>query len=135
MCLLIAAASAAAGAAELSGRVSDADGRPLAGVMISVIEEGGAKTTTRYTGRDGGYAIEDLPAAEVAVRARNSDTMIRMDPDTGAFDVYPFPTQVTFCREIDFDDRGNVWTSYSNYPTQAIEGGVPVIVRIDPPSQ
>ena len=46
--------------------------------------------------------------------------------------MYPLPTQVTYTREIDFDDAGGIWTSNSNAPAWQIETGVPRIVRLDP---
>ena len=62
----------------------------------------------------------------------NSDTMLHFDPVSEDFTVYRFPSIVTFCREISFDDEGNIWTSYSNSPTTTIEGGVTTIVRLTP---
>ena len=58
--------------------------------------------------------------------------MIRLDPDTGRFRVYPLPTRVTYTREIDFDAQGRVWTSNSNSPAWQIEGGMPRVLRLDP---
>ena len=58
--------------------------------------------------------------------------MIRFEPETEHFTVYPLPTRVTYTREVDFDAQGRVWTSNSNGPTWQIEGGVPKVVRIDP---
>jgi hypothetical protein len=58
--------------------------------------------------------------------------MMHLDPKDGSFVTYQFPTHVTFCREIDFDEEGALWTSYSNYPTTNIEGGSPVVVRLRP---
>jgi hypothetical protein len=40
---------------------------------------------------------------------------------------------VTFCREISFDEEGNVWTSYSNVPSSSIEGGATAIVKLSVP--
>ncbi|MBT4522198.1 MAG: hypothetical protein HOC23_19535 [Halieaceae bacterium] len=62
----------------------------------------------------------------------NSDTMLHFDPKTEKFTTYRFPSLVTFCREISFDDEGNVWTSYSNSPTTSIEGGTTTIVKLSP---
>ena len=61
-----------------------------------------------------------------------SDTLIRFDPETEHFAVYPLPTRVTYTREIDFDAEGRVWTSNSNTPTWQIEGGTPRVLRLDP---
>jgi virginiamycin B lyase len=62
----------------------------------------------------------------------NSDTMLHFDPKTEKFTTYRLPSIVTFCREISFDQEGNVWTSYSNAPGISIEGGRPVIVKLTP---
>lgn len=63
----------------------------------------------------------------------NSDTMLHLEPESGEFTVYRFPSIVTFCREISFDSQGNIWTSYSNSPTSSIEGGTTSIVRLTRP--
>jgi streptogramin lyase len=62
----------------------------------------------------------------------NSDSLIRFEPDTEEFLVYPLPTRVTYTREIDFDAEGRVWTSNSNAPTWQIERGQPRVIRLDP---
>ncbi len=69
---------------------------------------------------------------EVWICGTNSDTLIRFDPKTEAFAVYPLPTRVTYTREIDFDAQGRIWTSNSNMPTWQIEGGTPRLIRLDP---
>jgi len=58
--------------------------------------------------------------------------MIRFEPDSERFTVYPLPTRVTYTREIDFDAQGRVWTSNSNLPTWQVEGGFPRVLRLDP---
>ena len=63
----------------------------------------------------------------------NSDTMLHFDPKTESFTTYRFPSLVTFCREISFDEESNVWTSYSNVPSSSIEGGETTIVKLDIP--
>ncbi len=68
----------------------------------------------------------------VWVCGTNSDSLIRFEPESERFTVYPLPTRVTYTREIDFDKAGGVWTSNSNAPTWQIEGGVPRIIRLDP---
>jgi virginiamycin B lyase len=60
----------------------------------------------------------------------NSDTMLHFDPKSEEFTTYRFPSLVTFCREISFDQEGNVWTSYSNVPSSSIEGGATAIVKL-----
>ncbi len=60
----------------------------------------------------------------------NSDSIIHFDPGTEKFTVYPLPTRVTFTREIDIDEHGNIWTSNSNLPGWQIEGGRPKLIRL-----
>ncbi|NQV20892.1 MAG: hypothetical protein HQ511_05685, partial [Rhodospirillales bacterium] len=80
---------------------------------------------------DAAYALAVNPRDDMVwICGSNSDTVMRLDPKTASFVTYRLPTHVTFCREIDFDEDGGVWTSYSNYPTTNIEGGQPVIVRL-----
>jgi streptogramin lyase len=62
----------------------------------------------------------------------NSDTLISFDTASEQFTVYPLPTQVTYTRDIDFDDEGGVWTSNSNAPTWQIETGIPRVLRLLP---
>ncbi|MAE96949.1 MAG: hypothetical protein CL910_20055 [Deltaproteobacteria bacterium] len=69
---------------------------------------------------------------EVWVCGTNSDTLMRFDPKTERFVVYPLPTRVTYTRDIDFDAQGRVWTSNSNAPTWQVEGGFPRVLRLDP---
>lgn len=82
---------------------------------------------------DSVYAVAINPADDTVWGCgSNSDTMLKFDPKTEQFTTYRFPSIVTFCREIAFDGKGNVWTSYSNSPTSTIEGGVTTIVRLTP---
>jgi len=61
-----------------------------------------------------------------------SDTLMRFEPATETFTVYPLPTRVTYTREIEFDAAGAVWTSNSNLPAWQIEGATPKIIRLQP---
>jgi streptogramin lyase len=79
------------------------------------------------------YALHvDRRTDTVWICGTNSDSLIRLDPEARRFTVYPLPTRVTYTREIDFDDDGNVWTSNSNSPTWQVEGGFPRVLRLDP---
>jgi streptogramin lyase len=79
------------------------------------------------------YALHvDRRSDAVWICGTNSDSLIRFEPATERFTVYPLPTRVTYMREIDFDERGRVWTSNSNSPAWQIEGGVPKVIRLDP---
>ncbi len=82
------------------------------------------------------YALNVQPETDhVWICGTNSDSLIRFEPELEAFTVYPLPTQVTYTREIDFDEEGRVWTSNSNLPAWQIEGGMPRILRLDPAFQ
>jgi sugar lactone lactonase YvrE len=69
---------------------------------------------------------------DVWICGTNSDTLIRFDPMREQFTVYPLPTRVTYTREIDFDEKGRIWTSNSNLPAWQIEGGQPRVLRLSP---
>ncbi|RIL04545.1 MAG: hypothetical protein DCC71_13705 [Proteobacteria bacterium] len=84
-------------------------------------------------GSDVPYALNvDRRTDTVWICGTNSDTLIRFEPQTEAFTVYPLPTRVTYTREIDFDAEGRVWTSNSNAPAWQIETGIPKVIRLDP---
>jgi virginiamycin B lyase len=79
------------------------------------------------------YALYvDQSTDQVWICGTASDTMLRFDPLTEEFTVYPMPNRVTYTREIDFDADGNMWTSHSNGPAWHIESGIPKVSRIDP---
>ncbi len=54
----------------LAGRVTDADGAPLAGVMVSAHDDAAAKSVTVFTDGDGRYALPPLRPATYRLRAR-----------------------------------------------------------------
>jgi streptogramin lyase len=77
------------------------------------------------------YALNvDRRTDTVWICGTNSDTLIRFAPDGEQFTVFPLPTRVTYTREIDFDEDGNVWTSNSNFPTWQIEAPGPKVLRL-----
>ena len=81
------------------------------------------------------YALNvDLNTDTVWICGTNSDTLLSFDPTTEKFTIYPLPTQVTYTREIDFDENGAVWTSNSNVPAWQIETGTPRVLRLTPPA-
>jgi virginiamycin B lyase len=91
---------------------------------------------TLPVGSDTPYALNvDRRTDTVWVCGTNSDSLIRFEPQKEKFTIFPLPTRVTFTREIDFDDEGNVWTSNSNSPTWYIEDGQPKIVRLSLPRE
>ena len=79
------------------------------------------------------YALNvDRRTDTVWICGTNSDTLISFDTASEDFTIYPLPTQVTYTRDIDFDNDGGVWTSNSNAPTWQIETGVPRVLRLLP---
>jgi len=79
------------------------------------------------------YALHvDWRDDTVWICGTNSDSLIRFEPASERFTVFPLPTRVTYTRELDFDTRGRVWTSNSNAPAWQIEGGMPRVIRLDP---
>lgn len=79
------------------------------------------------------YALNvDLNTDTVWICGTNSDTLLSFNPATEQFTIYPLPTQVTYTREIDFDENGAVWTSNSNIPAWQIETGTPRVLRLTP---
>ena len=61
------------------------------------------------------YALAVEPrTGHVWVTGSNSDTLIRFQPGSERFDVFPLPTPVSWTREIEFDARGHLWTCTSN---------------------
>lgn len=62
-------------AASLSGTVSDADGRAVAGAMVSVFNEAKTRRETVYTDADGRYTIRTPFAGKLLLRARAANRM------------------------------------------------------------
>ena len=56
--------------------------------------------------------------------------MIRFDPKTESFSEYRMPTRVTYTREVEFDDEGNIWVCNSNYPVRHVENGRGSIIKL-----
>ena len=68
--LIAAALAATASAATLTGRVTGADGRPLAGALVTVFNEQKDRKETVYSARDGSYAIHTAFSGNLTARAR-----------------------------------------------------------------
>jgi streptogramin lyase len=78
------------------------------------------------------YALNIHPTTgEVWVCGTGNDTIIRFNPKTEIFSHYPMPSRVTYTREIEFDDEGNVWTCNSNVPIRHSERGFGSVIKID----
>jgi streptogramin lyase len=85
-------------------------------------------------------AINRLPYAlninrkngDIWITGTGSDTLIKLDPETGHFTDYRLPSRVTFMREIEIDDDGNIWTTNSNGPLRHTERGVTSFIKLEP---
>ncbi|MBA62877.1 MAG: hypothetical protein CMJ76_10985 [Planctomycetaceae bacterium] len=63
-----------------------------------------------------------------------NDTINRFDPVTETLIEYRLPMRVSYTREIEFDNEGNVWTSTSG-PARHMERGVGAVIKISLPSE
>ena len=80
------------------------------------------------------YALAIDPGDDsVWLCGTNSDSIIHFHPNTESFDVFQLPTRVSFTRELEVDEHGNVWTSTSNMPFYQVEGMRGRIVRLSFP--
>jgi len=60
-----------------------------------------------------------------------NDTLIKFDPKTKELVEYRMPSRVTYTREIEFDEDGNVWVCNSNYPVRHTERGRGSIIKLE----
>ena len=79
------------------------------------------------------YALNIDAKGIVWICGTGNDTIARFDPKTERLIEIPMPTRVTFTREIEFDEKGNVWTCSSNGPTRHNERGRGSLIRIELP--
>lgn len=78
------------------------------------------------------YALNVHPTTgEVWICGTGNDQIVRFDPKTEKFIHYPLPSRVTYTREIEFDEEGNVWTCNSNVPVRHTERGRGAIIKIE----
>jgi streptogramin lyase len=68
----------------------------------------------------------------VWITGTGSDTLISLHPKTGHFTEYRLPSKVTFMREIEIDDDGNIWTTNSQSPLRHSERGFSSFIRLEP---
>lgn len=79
------------------------------------------------------YAVfVDQRTDHVWITGTQSDSIIRFEPRTENWTIYPLPTRVTYTRELDMDKARNLWTSHSSSPAWHVEGGIPKVTRLDP---
>ncbi|MEM7315439.1 MAG: hypothetical protein AAF497_20040, partial [Planctomycetota bacterium] len=90
------------------------------------------------------WTVYDLPDAEnqipyalnidakgfVWICGTGNDTLNRFDPKTERLVEFRLPTRVSYTREIEFDDDGNVWTSTSG-PARHMERGFGQIIKLE----
>ena len=80
------------------------------------------------------YALNIDAKGIVWICGTGNDTIGRFDPKTERLIEIPMPTRVTFTREIEFDEEGNIWTCSSNGPTRHIlKRGRGSVIRIELP--
>ncbi len=78
------------------------------------------------------YALNVDKDGIVWICGTHNDTINRFDPKTETLVEFPLPTRVSYTREIEFDDEGNVWTSTSG-PARHMERGVGSVIKISLP--
>jgi streptogramin lyase len=79
------------------------------------------------------YAVfVDKSTDHVWITGTQSDSLIRFEPQTETWTIYPLPSRVTYTRDIDMDDQHHIWTSHASFPTWHIESGIPKVTRIIP---
>ncbi len=78
------------------------------------------------------YALNVDKKGIVWICGTGNDTINRFDPKTEKLVEFRLPTRVSYTREIEFDDEGNVWTSTSG-PARHMERGVGAVIRLSLP--
>ena len=78
------------------------------------------------------YALNVDSKGIVWICGTGNDSINRFDPKTETLVEFRLPTRVSYTREIEFDDDGNVWTSTSG-PARHMERGVGAVIRISLP--
>lgn len=79
------------------------------------------------------YALNVDSKGIVWVCGTGNDTINRFNPQTEILTEFRLPTRVSYTREIEFDDEGNVWTSTSG-PARHMERGMGAVIKISLPS-
>ncbi len=77
------------------------------------------------------YALNIDPKGYVWICGTNSDSLIRFDPKTETMAHFRMPSRVTYTREIEFDEDGNIWTCNSNWPARHFERGYGSIIKLE----
>ena len=77
------------------------------------------------------YALNIDPKGYVWICGTNSDSLHRFDPKTEKLVEFRLPSRVTYTREIEFDEDGNLWTCNSNGPARHSERGYGSIIKLE----
>ena len=80
------------------------------------------------------YALNVDKDGIVWICGTGNDTINRFDPVSETLVEYRLPMRVSYTREIEFDDEGNVWTSTSG-PARHMERGVGAVIKISLPKE
>jgi len=76
------------------------------------------------------YALNVDPKGFVWVCGTGNDTINRFDPRTERWVEIRLPMRVSYTREIEFDEEGNVWTSTSG-PSRHMERALGQVIKIE----
>ena len=77
------------------------------------------------------YALNIGPKGNVWICGTMNDTLHRFDPRSEKLTTFQMPSRVTYTREIEFDDDGNIWTCNSNGPARHTERGFGSIIKLE----
>jgi len=77
------------------------------------------------------YALNIDPKGNVWICGTMNDTLHRFDPKSEKLTTFRMPSRVTYTREIEFDDDGNIWTCNSNGPARHTERGYGSIIKLE----
>ncbi|MDG2126042.1 MAG: hypothetical protein P8J87_20245, partial [Verrucomicrobiales bacterium] len=76
------------------------------------------------------YALNIDPKGNVWICGTGNDTLYRFNPKTEMLVEYRLPMRVSYTREIEFDDDGNVWTSTSG-PARHMETACGAVIKLE----
>lgn len=77
------------------------------------------------------YALNINPKdGHVWICGTGSDSMFEYIPETDELIEHRMPSRVTYTREVEFDEEGNIWVCNSNYPARHIERHRGSVIKI-----
>ncbi len=77
------------------------------------------------------YALNVGPKGNIWICGTGSDSLLRFNPKTEKLVEFRLPSRVTYTREIEFDEDGNIWTCNSNGPARHTERGFGSIIKLE----